>query len=231
LANDSPVRGHLNIAADMPYTIDDLEDETGLPPEVLAQILDEFRAHGMINGKSTIQISNWDKRQYKSDNVTERVQKYRRQERFNATFQERSNNVIDTDTDTDTEQSRGDTAAAISSFNAIDDRKAESLYMKITGLTFIQRKDLADVTNGMLSIMDDYKGKDGALIEDGKAMYSKWCNTVSEKTGKPYSKLNPGWLGWWIEAINKVPVDLTKKDVKDMTSAEFAQYLERINQE
>jgi hypothetical protein len=136
-----------------------------------------------------------------------------------------------TDTDTDTEQRRGDTAAAISSFNAIDDHKAEILYMKITGLTFIQRKDLADVTNGMLSIMDDYKGKDGALIEDGKAMYSKWCNTVSEKTGKPYSKLNPGWLGWWIEAINNVPADLTQKDVKDMTSAEFAQYLERINQE
>lgn len=129
LANDSPNRGHLNIAADMPYTVDDLEDETGLPPEVLAQLLDEFRSHGMINGKTTIQISNWDKRQYKSDNVTDRVRAYR-EKRSSETFQKRSNNVIDTesdtesDTDTDQTQTRAEPVAAAvsnSSFKHFDE--------------------------------------------------------------------------------------------------------------
>lgn len=145
-----------------------------------------------------------------------------------------SNDVVtksyaETETETEAETEADiDTAAAIASFNAIDDRKAERLYMHITGLTFIQRKDLADVTNAMLSVMDFYSGKEDKLIEEGKAMYAKWCSTTGQ-SGKPYSKLNPGWLSWWIEAINKAPGEIRQKDIASMTTEEFAAYVERMN--
>ena len=48
LANDAPERGKLLMSRNMPYSMAELEEETGLPSEILGQILDEFMIHGML---------------------------------------------------------------------------------------------------------------------------------------------------------------------------------------
>ena len=109
LGNESPERGRLLISLDLPITIDELEEETGLPAETILSAIDAFKELGMLNGKSTIEITNWGKRQFQSDYSTARVRKHRAK-RSNETFQKRYETVIDTETDTDTET---DNATAI----------------------------------------------------------------------------------------------------------------------
>ena len=112
LANNATPRGELSISEDIPYTIDDLEDELGLPSEIIHQLIDEFKAMGMMNGKNTLEITNWEKRQFKSDNSTERVRRFREKEaeevkRYDETLQKRAReeqNRTDTDKEEDTEQ-------------------------------------------------------------------------------------------------------------------------------
>lgn len=60
----------------------------------------------------TWHIIGWDEHQYKSDNSTGRVRKYREKKRLEngngeETLQKRSSNVIDTDTDTEQRSNRG----------------------------------------------------------------------------------------------------------------------------
>ena len=55
-----------------------------------------------VSETKTIEIINWNKRQYLSDNSTERVRKYRENKKNkDETFQKRYSNALDTDTDTD----------------------------------------------------------------------------------------------------------------------------------
>jgi DnaD/phage-associated family protein len=105
LANESPKRGQLFLADDIPYTIDDLEDETGLPTEIVSQLIEEFRSFGMISGSGVLRIENWDKRQYKSDSSTQRVREHRAKKSVteNETLQKRYSNLLDTETESDTD--------------------------------------------------------------------------------------------------------------------------------
>jgi DnaD/phage-associated family protein len=103
LANESPKRGVLMLADDIAYTLDDLEDETGMPREIIGQLIDEFRAHGMVAGQTIIQIANWDKRQYQSDNSTERVRRFREKQQQDETFLKRFSNALDTEKDTESD--------------------------------------------------------------------------------------------------------------------------------
>ena len=106
LASDSPVRGKLYLGKDDPFDYDDLLDEMGMRHDVFEPILQGFIDRGMICTEDGIfTLCNWDKRQYKSDNSTERVRKHRaKQERI---VTETKGNVSvtppDTDTDTDTD--------------------------------------------------------------------------------------------------------------------------------
>jgi len=94
MANDSPQRGVLVISDDIPHTLEDMEFEMGLPREVIAQLIDEFKALGMMTGNTTFAVCNWEKRQFKSDNSSERVKAYR---------MKRYSNVIDTEADTESD--------------------------------------------------------------------------------------------------------------------------------
>jgi len=226
LANDSPNRGHLNIAADMPYTVDDLEDETGLPPEVLAQLLDEFRSHGMINGKATIQISNWDKRQYKSDSSAERVRTYREKRNVTVTPEKRYSNVLDTDTEesnvtrnvTETEQKRYTSPDAPSSFVL----SAERIFTDVTGMATFpgNQRHYIDIVDAM---RDTYGVE--RTTEAMKNQYSMWCSTKRKDGSRNYSGLNLTWIDRAQEELAPSPVSVRVKETKDMTSAEFHEYL------
>lgn len=118
LANESPSRGELILAPDVPLTLEDLEEELEVEKEIIQKIIEEFTKLGMIQAEgTTLQITNWEKRQFKSDTSTERVRDYRTKRYGNndETLQKRSSNVLDTeqiqnrtDTDTDTEQTTPD---------------------------------------------------------------------------------------------------------------------------
>lgn len=78
MASESPERGQLLISEGLPITFDEIAHETGLPDEVCEAIIRAFISLNMIQvGDDTYIVSNWDKRQFKSDNVNERVKQYR----------------------------------------------------------------------------------------------------------------------------------------------------------
>ena len=78
LANDSPERGILLLTDDIPLTFDDLCLETGTEPETLTPIVDRFLAMEMLSFEDGIYfITNWGKRQFKSDSSIDRVRRYR----------------------------------------------------------------------------------------------------------------------------------------------------------
>ena len=101
LANDSPERGKLLLTKEIPYTTDDIAAESELPKEDVIKLLDAFRGMSMINGKKVIEISNWKKRQFKSDDSSERVRKHRERQKEtlqdtpDETLQSRSRHVIE----------------------------------------------------------------------------------------------------------------------------------------
>lgn len=110
LANDSPERGKLLVSTNTPYALPELEDETGLPGEILGQILDEFIIHGMLDG---CEICKWDQRQFKSDNVAERVRKFREKRFSNGIDQIRSESDTESESYKDDEKDAPDSLAEI----------------------------------------------------------------------------------------------------------------------
>jgi DnaD/phage-associated family protein len=108
LANDSDERGKLLVSEGNAYTLADLTDETGIQSEVFIDIVNEFKKLGMLEQiDETLQIINWDSRQYKSDDSKQRVNKYRdkQKEKCNdvVTLQDCYSNGDVTPPDTDTE--------------------------------------------------------------------------------------------------------------------------------
>jgi len=119
LVNDSPERGILLLTDDVPVTAEDLRFELGLDPETFAALLTAFdRLAMMREGNRGYEVVNWDKRQFQSDNSTDRVRKHRAtseddddcngdetlHDRYNAATETPPD--TETDTETDTEQNR-----------------------------------------------------------------------------------------------------------------------------
>jgi len=78
LANDSPIPGALLLTEDIPLELDDLCLETDLDHDTLAPIIDRFIALQMLSQEEGVYIvTNWDKRQFKSDSSRERVRRHR----------------------------------------------------------------------------------------------------------------------------------------------------------
>jgi hypothetical protein len=102
LANECEDRGSLLISKDIPYELIDLSAETGMPEDELGTLLELFEKYNMLQkGDGGWEIKNWDGRQFKSDDVSIRVQKHREKKRKQSDTVKRYGNVIDTDTDTD----------------------------------------------------------------------------------------------------------------------------------
>lgn len=89
LASESPERGRLLIAEDMPLTQDEILDEMGLDGDGV-EILEAMEAVGMIEvdqscGCGCYQVAAWGKRQFEeADNSTERVRRFRERQRQEA---------------------------------------------------------------------------------------------------------------------------------------------------
>jgi DnaD/phage-associated family protein len=78
IANQSPVRGALYVTEKIRYCNEDVTDAFVTTPEKSKLLLDSFLAMGMIYVQDdTYCISNWEKRQRKSDDSNQRVRQYR----------------------------------------------------------------------------------------------------------------------------------------------------------
>lgn len=138
LANDSPERGKLMFSEGIWLTEDEILAETGVDIVSFGKIVKEFQALNMVQLGAGYEIVNWDNRQFKSDNSSARVARYRarkrkekkqdeegtqqelhlekkekkRDIRNDVTLLKRYSHVIDTDPDTDPDtetHKRGDT--------------------------------------------------------------------------------------------------------------------------
>ena len=98
LANESPERGRLMISDDIWMDEDEILAETGLDPVAFGKIASAFQQLGMLNIGAGYELPNWDKRQFPSDNSTERVRRHRakkRKAKQDETLPKRSSNVIE----------------------------------------------------------------------------------------------------------------------------------------
>ena len=102
LANDSCKRGSLMMSEKVAYDLDDIEEITGVHQSKLAELMNLFVDLDMLTeGGNGYEVTNWNGRQFKSDNSTERVREHRNKK--DETLHGCYSNGTDTDTDTDTE--------------------------------------------------------------------------------------------------------------------------------
>lgn len=82
LASESPERGRLLISDDLPFTTEEIIEETGLDEATFKAITEGFTEYGMLDHDGTAWvICNWHSRQPPSDNSTERVRRYRQRQK------------------------------------------------------------------------------------------------------------------------------------------------------
>lgn len=117
LASDSPQRGKLLLAETQPIRIEDLADAFDTTEADAALWMDQFKAKAMVSVRGSCWvIVNWDKRQFASDDVTQRVRKHRTRnvpETFPKRFNSVSCNVSETGQSTETDaEGKGDGAKA-----------------------------------------------------------------------------------------------------------------------
>jgi hypothetical protein len=218
LASQSDERGVLQITENLPYSLEDLEDMSGLPLELIAQLLEEFRLHEMITGDETLQVVNWHKRQFQSDDSYPRVKQYREKKKENdnamVPLQGRDSHGVDTDTESDTEQNRTEAeaekgpapaavAAAIVESQVSGPIDAVKVYREVTLQPTIPPGQLDEALNMLMTILDHYPDSADA-VSAGAPIFARWCSTKG-KSGKYYAKTNTGWLSWWLEALAPAP--------------------------
>jgi len=83
----------------------------------------------------------------------------------------------------------------------------ESVYRKVTGQPSIPADNRRnDALRNLETVLESYSWKiDDKMIDEGKQIFAQWCSTISEKTGRGYSRLNTAWLGKWLEQLAPVP--------------------------
>jgi DnaD/phage-associated family protein len=190
LASESGERGRLTISEDIPYKLDDLEDETGLDHEMLMTILNQFIRMGMIvtgGVDQAYEITNWNRRQFKSDSSAERVREFRNKQ--DETLQKRYSNALDTDTDTDTES---DTDKELTTTTAASAKNnAFAVYQSEIGpitshISERLKVDIDDFSEPW--VIDAIKIASGANARNMKyieAILSRWKTTGKDDGTKP----------------------------------------------
>lgn len=171
LASDSPERGSLLICEGIPLTVADLAKAIGVEPSLVESAIKTFTGLHMMGRESdgTYTIKNWDGRQFKSDNSTPRVQRYRERQRQRDATVTVTPPEADTDTESDT-----DTELA-----ATDDQNTESLFRLIDKAGVLISSALhAERWTELLEITTDFRLIEAAFREKAKS------------SGLP----TPGWM-------------------------------------
>ena len=146
LANDSPEPGILLLVDNIPLNVEDFGYEVGMTEQEIAPIIKQFIKMDMVAVDGNVYyIKNWSKRQFKSDNSTERVQEYRKrketeseqEETVDVTLPERFSIAPETETETETEQNTGEKASPDA--GDTKNKVREALEIKFSTVTGLQR--------------------------------------------------------------------------------------------
>ena len=89
-----------------------------------------------------------------------------------------------------------------------------SIYIQVTSQMDIPSRSKSEVIHDLGIVMDYYAAAGSEVdYKKGKQIFSKWCNTLG-KNGRKYSKLNPGWVQWWIDELAPLPrSEITRSDL------------------
>lgn len=117
------------------------------------------------------------------------------------------------------------TAEAVLAFGDNGAMRAQRLYQRVTGQNSIPSSAYDKAVADLTAVLDYYAGRDPP-VEEGKAVFVRWCSTIGQK-GKPYSRTNPGWIGWWLEELAPVPVETRERDTSQLSDAEFRAMLQK----
>ena len=122
LANESPERGYLMLTEGIPLDTEEIGDALGLYDSDLTYLLGAFIACNMLSDNDGyLSITNWTKRQFKSDDSAARVKLHREKEEKQSTkpLQKRYSNALDTETDTETDTEDKDISAPSNHYHEI----------------------------------------------------------------------------------------------------------------
>jgi DnaD/phage-associated family protein len=100
IANQSPIRGYLLLSRNVSVTLQDVTDESGEDLATVEKAMAIFKSQDMLEEvDGVLHIKNWDKRQFISDDVSERVRNYRGKSQPLKRFRNVTETVPDPDTD------------------------------------------------------------------------------------------------------------------------------------
>lgn len=185
LANEQDERGTLPL-------LDDITFRLRLDHQKAEDALTGLRRAGLLDYNADTdeyRIHAWDKRQYASDNSTDRVRKFRDKQRETAdetgrnkrgTFQKRSSNAIEqnrVDTDTDTEQSQKQSTGRATRATPAPDIFPVSAEMRDWATTNAPGVDVDLQTQRFL----DRNRAEGKSYKDWPAAWRNWITS-------PYAK-------------------------------------------
>lgn len=114
-----------------------------------------------------------------------------------------------------------ETARAVTAFQDHAAQRAEQLYRQVTGQASIPSSVVDKALPDLIAVLDYYNGHDPP-VDDGQRIFARWCATRG-KSGKTYSRLNPGWVSWWLEELAPIPADMVP-DINTDPKA-YAEYL------
>ena len=175
IAGSSPVRGSLYVTLQKRYSNKDVAGILKISEELCAKLMKTLIELDMmeLDESGGYRIKNWEKRQFDSDNSTERVQKWRNKQKDDVTLQQRNHSV------------------SVSVNNTSFNTDYLRIFSGVTNMLAIPGND-DNVYGAIDQLKTKYKTEE-ELIEYLKPYYQKWIKTKS-KEGKLYSKTNNAWL-------------------------------------
>jgi len=206
MASESPERGVLLISDDMPITFEEIVFECGVLSEIVASVLEAFQRMNMLAvDEETFHITNWNNRQFDSDNSTSRVKRYRQRKaekpeqndgdngNDDETFQKRSNHVIESESESesDTESELPASGASAPPQKSTKPTTAEKLSSQamFSALADVTKTDLALITGkdrGALNQAEKKMRDNGYTPQDVEAFGRWWyANDWRGKKGDP----------------------------------------------
>lgn len=142
LANESPERGTLLVAEEMPVTANVIAGELEMAEETVIALLGALETLGRVETRDgVITICNWSKRQFASDDVTHRVRRWRAKragETLRQRLPERYCNGPDTDTESERETEADSEAKRSPQTPQTDQSETEELWERISDALRLQ---------------------------------------------------------------------------------------------
>jgi len=197
LASQSPMRGKLYVTFQKRFTKRGLAQSLRVTEPEAQSWLDAFTEMEMLTlCEGDYCITNWDKRQFNSDNSSARVEKYRNKKRVEEISEACNVSVtLPFNSDSDSINTfvnyieglliKGDREKLP---QYLSPTEAQLIYSKITGFATFPGNSSGSDIDRICAAWTTHKDH---ILEIGQAMWNEWNN-------RGYSRTNSGWLDWLV---------------------------------